>query len=97
MDVDALTGKDGNGKDGKGGKGRKHGSPDANGNKTVKEKFVGECWVCGKTGHRSSECCTKTRKERTVEKERKEGKQRGKEKKQTAWKRLSNPNNLMTQ
>eukprot|EP00971_Amphidinium_carterae_P211559 4197776-Amphidinium_carterae.1 len=53
MDVDALKGKGGKGKDGKGGKSRKHGGPEGKANK---EKFAGECWVCGKTGHKSSEC-----------------------------------------
>eukprot|EP00971_Amphidinium_carterae_P309700 6154625-Amphidinium_carterae.1 len=45
--------KGGKGKDGKGGKGRKHGGPEAS-NK-AKEKFAGECWTCGKSGHRSSD------------------------------------------
>eukprot|EP00971_Amphidinium_carterae_P273031 5419015-Amphidinium_carterae.1 len=54
MEVDALA-KGGKGKDGKGGKGRKYGGPDASG-KANKEKFAGECWVCGKTGNKSSEC-----------------------------------------
>eukprot|EP00971_Amphidinium_carterae_P016370 322868-Amphidinium_carterae.1 len=54
MDVDSLA-KGGKGKDGKGGKGRKYGSPEAFGN-TNKEKFAGECLVCGRTGHKSSEC-----------------------------------------
>eukprot|EP00971_Amphidinium_carterae_P350480 6491569-Amphidinium_carterae.4 len=70
------TGKGGNGK---GGKGRKHGSPDANnGNKTGKEKFAGECWVCGKTGHISSECWYKDKKGKDGGKGAKKGKGKGK-------------------
>eukprot|EP00971_Amphidinium_carterae_P113024 2238726-Amphidinium_carterae.1 len=64
MDIDGLT-KGGKGKDGKGRKhggqeSRKHGNPDAN--KTAKDKFAGECWICGKAGHRSSECWYKDKK-----------------------------------
>eukprot|EP00971_Amphidinium_carterae_P201841 4005103-Amphidinium_carterae.1 len=50
MDVDALSQKSDKGKDGKG---RKH-DQEANKDKS-REKFAGECWICGKTGHKSRE------------------------------------------
>eukprot|EP00971_Amphidinium_carterae_P314443 6250268-Amphidinium_carterae.2 len=80
MDVDGLT-KGGKGKDGKG---RKHGNPDAN--KTAKDKFAGECWICGKAGHKSSECWHKDKKGKDGGKGTKKGKfkERGKEKPQAA-------------
>eukprot|EP00971_Amphidinium_carterae_P032174 633383-Amphidinium_carterae.1 len=83
MDVDALTQKGGKGKDGKGRKhggqeGRKYGSPDANSNKANKDKFAGECWICGKTGHRSSDCWYKEKKGKDGGKGGKKGKGNGK-------------------
>eukprot|EP00971_Amphidinium_carterae_P346118 6487403-Amphidinium_carterae.4 len=39
--------KGGKGKDGEG---RKHGGPETG---KGKDKFAGECWVCGKTGHKT--------------------------------------------
>eukprot|EP00971_Amphidinium_carterae_P299053 5941215-Amphidinium_carterae.1 len=68
MHVGSLTQKGGKGKDGKGRKhggqeGCKHGSPEGN---KGKEKFAGECWVCGKAGHRSSECWYNPRTARQI-------------------------------
>ena len=39
---------------GKGGKGKKGGKSDSKGQITI--KFAGECWVCGRPGHKQSEC-----------------------------------------
>eukprot|EP00971_Amphidinium_carterae_P159999 3172131-Amphidinium_carterae.1 len=82
MDVDALTQKGGKGKDGKGRKyggqeGRKYGSREGN---RGKEKFAGECWICGKAGHKSSECGYKDKKGQDGGKGGKKGKAKGKEK-----------------
>eukprot|EP00971_Amphidinium_carterae_P137496 2724944-Amphidinium_carterae.1 len=76
MDVDALTQKGGKGKDGKGGKGRKHGSPDNNSGKA--NKVPRTSWVCGKTGHKSSECWYKDKKGKNGGKGKKGGKAKGK-------------------
>ena len=39
---------------GKGGKGKKGGKSDCKGQITI--KFAGECWACGRPGHKQSEC-----------------------------------------
>eukprot|EP00971_Amphidinium_carterae_P300384 5968099-Amphidinium_carterae.1 len=58
LDVDALTQEGGKGKDRKG---CKHGGQEGRKYKG-KEKFAGECWICGKAGHKSSECWHKDKK-----------------------------------
>ena len=35
-------------------RGKKGGKSDSNGQITI--KFTGECWVCGRAGHKQSEC-----------------------------------------
>ena len=40
--------------EGKGGKGKKGGKSDSK--SQIKIKFAGECWVCGRAGHKQSEC-----------------------------------------
>ena len=39
---------------GKGGKGKKGGKSDSKGQITI--KFAGECWVCGRPGHKQQDC-----------------------------------------
>ena len=39
---------------GKGGKGKKGGKSDCKGQITI--KFAGECWVCGRAGHKQQDC-----------------------------------------
>eukprot|EP00971_Amphidinium_carterae_P196955 3909089-Amphidinium_carterae.1 len=56
---------------------RKHGRPEASG-KANKEKFAGECCVCGKTGHKSSECRHKDKKGKEGGKGKKGRKAKGK-------------------
>eukprot|EP00971_Amphidinium_carterae_P099608 1970046-Amphidinium_carterae.1 len=46
--------------------------------KANKEKFAGECWVCGKTGHKSSECWYKDKKGKEGGKGKKGGDAKGK-------------------